>query len=247
MFGQDIARQLSNLNSVPSNFRDIYQSVWVRLLTGDVIAKFHQKVAQTRPATLTAKEVADHLGISLGTWVEAQAAYLQGVSDFDWLPLPVEGSALDAFAVWSTDDIEAFERSGSFEREESVSVVPQATLLKFKSYLATAVHNAYSNWCRTHKRRYKERVIDCHAPWLGGSTSDPDALWERVHVSHEHERLDTQLSVRAAVAKSVQHRPIEGEYFSLLVMGYTMTEAAQVVGMSRAHAAKVNQRLAARM
>ena len=249
VWGSEIVQQLRRLNKVPVNFEDIFQAVCLRLIEADCIAKFHAKINDSRPKDIMTEEVATFLGITVDTWTTAQKAYRAG-EGLDWMPDPVAGDPTTGDAMWNTLEIVRFKNAGSFEpTEASEATIPEATPGKFKQYLANCVHNAFANWLRTRSRRHKERVIDvlCHVQMGGrdGGPMDHDDLFDIVSPSQAHVRLERDVEIRRTIRK-VSLRPAEQDFVGLLAEGYTPTEAADALGLSKVKATEIRQRIATR-
>ncbi len=243
VWGKEIAQQLKRLNRFPANFEDIYQTICMRLVEADVIGKFHAKITRTRPETLTTEEVVDHFGTTVSAWVAAQEAY-QGGDGFDWMPSPVAGDALSVDALWATDDIERFEVEGQFDREDAEDMIPQPTLSKFQQFLSQSVHNAFANFCRTQSRRHKERVIDVFfrpSPGAEGRGQIED-LFDRACPTQAHTRMERSIEIRNTLRRA-QLPSVEMDFLGLMAEGYTSSEAAGQLGLTKAQAAEIRSRI----
>jgi RNA polymerase sigma factor (sigma-70 family) len=251
IYGADIARQLKNTNKVPANAEDIFQSIALRLVEADIIGKFQGKVARSRPETLTTEEVAAFLGITVTTWIDAQTAFLAG-DGFDWMPAPIAGDPTSDEAIWSTTDIETFEATGGFETTAG-AVIPRATATKFRQYLTQCVHNAFVNWVRTKSRRHKERVVEFHAGRhfsarmaQGGPAPTQEEMFDFLEPNHAHEDMERTVEIRHRCAK-LRVKDSDANILSLFVEGYTATEIAENLGVSKAKIAQLRQRVASKL
>lgn len=249
MYGQYIALQIKHLNRRPENGLDILQSVWLKLVQGRVVEKFHERAQRMRPEALTTEEVCLHLGISTDSWCGAQEAYRMGDSPIRWMPTPVAGDPTSMDALWATDDIERYEATAYEYHEkvaESEDLIPRVTPASFRTYLQTAVHNAFANFCRTNHRRNKDRVLDCFVEGRKAQrliadgrdevepfdlVTDPEAPTRRMTATVEARHTLARLDLGASTQ----------DFFDLLLDGYTAVEAAKKLGFSRGTVNRINR------
>ena len=120
-------------------------------------------------------------------------------------------------------------------REEGMLKIPSVPVTKaqFKNYLTMAVLNHYANFCRTAKRRHKERPVTPHA-------GDEDApSWESTLLDASRADADTVLSLAQArrVLSDTLHECADGaelckpvaehevEVFTMLENGASLMQA----------------------
>ena len=240
MYGKYVVQQVRSFNRRPSNFEDILQSIWLKLVEGRVVERFHERIHKARPEALTTEEVYQHLGISTDSWVSSQEAYRTGESGITWMPEPVAGEATSLDALWSTDDVERYEETAYLYHEKvaaSERLIPRSTPAEFRTYLQWAIHNAWANWCRTHSRRHKERLIDTLVRTSVGpedSSADFDLFDTVTDPQMPTRRMEARVEVSQVVARlqGANIGPMQQDFFGLLREGYTPQEAARKLRLS---------------
>ena len=240
MYGDYIAHQIAKVNRRKENFRDIYQSVVLRLIEGQIVRKFHDRVRSSRPDALTTEEVCLHLGISVDSWCDAQALYTSGDRTIPWMPTPLAGDADGLDALWATEEVERYEPMVSEYHErvaKSEGLIPKFTGGTFRTYLQTCVHNAWANWCRTHSRRHKDRVIDLFvrlpSDQVEGARENSELFDLVTDSSASTRRLTARIEVQHTI-EQLQLGETENDFCALLSEGYTAVEAGRKLGYSRA-------------
>lgn len=133
----------------PDQRADAIQDVWTKLFGTDVLHKYVQLGAVKRlPATLTAIEVVEFLGITWEEWLDA--VYVSST------PTPVEGRADEATSRFKNTDVLALDHSGVFPYRSVPRSLPASAVdsKKFESYLYTAATRHAANVLRTRSRRF---------------------------------------------------------------------------------------------
>jgi RNA polymerase sigma factor (sigma-70 family) len=254
MYGKYIQQQVRHLNRRPANFLDILQSVWLKLVEGRVVEKFHERQRASRPDALTTEEVCQHLGITVEAWVGAQEAYHTGESPIPWMPSPVAGEASGLDALWATDDVERYESVAHLYHEKvaaSECLIPQTTGAKFRTYLQWAIHNAFANWCRTQSRRDKDRTIDLLVRPRHRSRDEEAGDFDLFDIvtdpTEPVRQMQAQVEVRQALAciERAKIGPMEGDFLTLLTEGYTLHEAARKLRLSQPTVRRIERALQA--
>lgn len=133
---------------------DVYQHVWMSLMTSDILTKFRTTAEHVLPSTLTFQEVLDFLGLTEEQWRREIANKGQ------WVPAPLSGSLREGDALFLTSDIQTLDVSGFLTDERGERKRPTVTGRGFKSYLTRAIQNHFKNLLRTRFRRHKERSVD---------------------------------------------------------------------------------------
>jgi hypothetical protein len=245
IWGGFIVKQLQYHNKVASNFEDIYQTICMRLVESKIIARFHEKIARSRPLSLTTAEVVSHLGISYEVWVEAQTNYRNGGNDFDWMPDPLQGEPTAIDATWSTDDIENFKEKGSFERV-GAGLIPKPTVKLFRPFLSQAIHNTFVNYLRTLGRRHKERVVSVFFNTSHKDNMSQEDMFDILCPTNIHTRMETSITIRHDLSK-MKLSPNKESFIEYLANGYTVSEAADKLGVPRDEATKMRKWLVKRL
>ena len=80
------------------------------------------------------------------------------------MPKRIAGTPYSRRSLYRTNDIIALKNGKHFRKLHNDIELPlferTVTRGRFESYLATAVHNHYANWCRTISRKYKDLYLD---------------------------------------------------------------------------------------
>ena len=249
LYGRYIALQVKNLNKRPENLEDILQAVWLKLVEGRVVEKFHERARRTRPEALTTEEVCLHLGISVESWTGSQENYRMGDSPIRWMPTPVAGEATSIDALWATDDIERYEAT-AYEYHtkvaESEDLIPRVTAANFRTYLQHAIHNAFANWCRTQSRRAKDRVLDCFAEGrqaqrlVAAGMDDVEGFDLVTDPTEPTRRMTAAVEARHTLDR-LKLGDAEQGFFELLSEGYTAVEAAKKLKLTRGTINRINR------
>ena len=253
MYGKYVAVQVRHLNRRPANYLDILQSVWLKLVEGRVVERFHERQRASRPDALTTEEVCQHLGITVEAWVGAQEAYLTGESPIPWMPTPVAGEATSLDALWATDDVERYEGVAHLYHEKvapSECLIPKATGAKFRTYLQWAVHNAFANWCRTHSRKDREQVVDLlvrpnHRSREGVNAVEGDLFDLVTDTTSPVRQMQAQVEANQALAciERANLGPMGNDFLTLLAEGYTLQEAARKLRLSQPTVRRIERAL----
>ena len=241
MYNKYIIDQVVRLNRRSENTADICQSVWLRLVEANIVAKFHARAAKSRPEALTTEEVCLHLGIAVEDWTVAQSRYQAGDRTIAWMPAPIAGDPSSIDAIWSTDDVEQYAATvynHHTKVSESEQLIPTPTVAEFRTYLQRSVHNAFANWCRTHHRRAKDRPIDFFVrrpsgPSVSVEMQDSD-LFDLVGDTLSSTRRMTASVEAAEAIERCSLGERQGDFLSLLLDGYTAQEAAKKLKLSSA-------------
>jgi hypothetical protein len=233
-YGDHVKRILMRYNRVATNFEDLNQHIWLELLKTNILKKYADSGKSEMPKQMTAKEACEFLGVTWGQW-RTMMWYGQPNAEKSHpthfrrhhgaiTPKPVEGSWCSKKAVFWTDDIIRLHDLDYFTKRSKWEVSPPTTRTrsKFKSYLTTAVHNFFANWCRTRFRKYKEMYLSPH---------EDGTAWE-LGIADESSMTSTSIDVRIAITQAL------GEVFEddpenvtrvmdLLKEGYTLVEIAK--------------------
>lgn len=249
LYGRYIAEQVASRNKRPENFEDIYQAVCLRLVEGNIIEKFHERMGRSRPDSLSTEEVCLHLGVTVEGWLRAASRYADGDRTIPWMPTPVAGEGIDA--IYSVDEVERYESLVHRHHDvvaSSECLIPRLSGAKFRTYLQFCVHNAWANWCRTHSRRHKERPID----WFLSARQDDGGKLATAELFDHPAVADTQESFLRMSACVESRQAVEAlsrvgvgeDFLALLTDGYTAQEACRKLRMSRTMVRKIERVLA---
>jgi DNA-directed RNA polymerase specialized sigma24 family protein len=222
VFTPYVVSLITRNNRVATNFEDILQHVWLELVRVDVVNKYRTSAGsiasrctaeqaasylqvtwqQWKVMMWRAHGGGDMRKKKRGDTTRTQTKkFMPEPVDARGRPLWVPGSeAHRTKAGWSSKktlfemvDIEKVKLCGTFAKTHSTiePVVPR-TRGRFKMYLASAVHNIFSNWCRTRSRRYKDIYL---AP-LG----EEEQAWESMVVDETSCRQQATAEVARVVA-----------------------------------------------
>jgi hypothetical protein len=149
-----IEKILQRYNKVERNAEDLSQGVWQRLLEANLLKKFTEGAARRLPLTMNSMQACWFLGVTprqWGTFLRSHplAATVQ----------PCSGGRFEHHAVWPTSFICECDYEGVFKGKQKNRFRPDVSSCGFKTYLQTAIHNAFANLCRTKSRRHKEQVL----------------------------------------------------------------------------------------
>lgn len=267
-FGAHIEKLLQKKNQCAGNFEDLHSYVWMRILEARLLERFQEYLCTHGIKVLTVPQVCDFLGITRQQWVDACVASHTGARHI-WMPTPVnveqyriEGvcwydasTALFAFSdivhltygqrihgelLWPFDDWAPSYDIGVSEVVAHLKY-PQvtSTLSHFKHYLNRAVLNSHHNFCRTVKRRHKERP---QSPQGNDGHVTP---WEDTLVERSQASIDVHLlasEARTILREALQHSladqgiPCSGDegnrVCDLLQQGMTLQAALKQCGFT---------------
>ncbi len=240
-----VLRVVTRFNRVATNYEDITQHVWMMLFKNRVLEKYEKSAAALGPdvpiipPTITALEATLLLGVNWKQWRTMMwfgqpAAEKSHAGHFRRhyrviTPIPVSGTWCSKFAVFRTEDVLNLHNIHYFKKRTILEIVwPMATPLKtrspFRTYLTTAIHNIFANFCRTHARRYKELTqapAEDGTPWEAALTDGKDSA-----VSS-----DVRIAITEAVDGAFSgdpERPVKARLvLTLLGEGHTLTEIAK--------------------
>lgn len=118
----------------------------------------------------------------------------------------------------------------------------------FGTYLRTAVHNAFANWCRTQSRRAtKEFVVDHLVRFPRGTDGsfEAESLFDFVTDVGRPERvMEAGIDVRRTVEK-MRLRGKEEDFLYLISDGYTVAEALGLIAKAKAKIRRIERALTA--
>lgn len=227
-----VARVLRRYDTVGRHSMDLYQDVWTSLLASDVLVKFSASLSKPAP-TMTGEQAAAFLDVRFGAfstamWVKHVGRRLpDGSRDKrgGWMPTPVKGHYSSRKAIYNTVDIIALRDSGRMKRrnpEAPEPVLPGSdstpTRGRFESYLTSAIHNHFANFCRSKDRKDKDVYL---APCEDGTA------WES-GVADGSESPEDCAEIRRAMSKLGAQGM---EVLSLLDQNYTLAEACAKVAI----------------
>lgn len=156
-WGPYIQKRVIGYNKVGRNLEDLYQYIWMQLVNSDVLAKFVARANSTMAPTMTAAEAQGFLGVTDKQW---ENMLRRGHADEDkWAPTPLEGALYSRTAIFSTEEILIIDEIDPWRSRPNPRVLPTITAKGFRSYLSTAIHNHFANWCRTSKRKNQENLL----------------------------------------------------------------------------------------
>ncbi len=150
-YGTFIDKQVMKYNKVTRNFEDLAQEIRMRLVASDLLNKFVKRAAKTMPETLEAKDCVAFLGLDWATFHGALAHQ----DEAGLYVRPVDGDLFAKDAVFFTADIKDLDGALPLKRPFDKKC-PWVSPLGFKAYLTQAIHNTFANWCRTHKRKFRD-------------------------------------------------------------------------------------------
>jgi DNA-directed RNA polymerase specialized sigma24 family protein len=225
-YGSFVARVIRRYDSVGRHAADLYQDCWASLLSSDVLTKFQMSLAKPS-LTMTGEQAAIFLDVRFPTfatamWVKHIGRVLpDGTRDMrgGWMPLPLKGTYSSRKAIYKTSDILALREAGRLKRRSPEAELPELpasdstpTRGRFESYLTSAIHNHFANFCRSKERKDKDIYL---APCDDGSA------WES-GVADAGETPEDCAEVRMAMAKLGDQGM---EVLRLLDQDYTLTKA----------------------
>ena len=183
-FGRFIVGEIRRYNHVQVNTEDAYQDVLCKLIEARFIEKFWEVIEEEAkegalPETMTTPEVLQFFGnpknheepLPWYIWQARLWRYHTGEKLKSGkrlyyripMPLPTNGVGYTSKdALWATSDIIALGDAGWYVR----GVLPARKEAKppsfyhFLNYLGKAVHNHFTNFCRTRDRRWRDIAGD---------------------------------------------------------------------------------------
>lgn len=177
-FGSYIEQQVAKYNKEgwEEQLVDLRQHIWEKLIASDLLNKFVIRANTTLPPLMTGIQARKFLGITgkqWGYWMwkasfpdawrgkHTSAVRRKPQRRFrqSFLPKPIKGKPNSDSALFRGVDIKALHESGAIKKRHFKSERPPVSGRGFKSYLQRAVRNHWSNWCRSHNRRHKERPL----------------------------------------------------------------------------------------
>lgn len=212
------------------------------------------------PETITAEEICGQLfkRISFGAWRSKMWSYhkvfkqdLKGkvpqkgkthgtiqrgkavVSWVSWMPTPVSGGYGSPKAVYKTSDVLEIVDFGYF-RDLGFDTMawPKRKIQPhhFMGYLARAIHNAWYNFCRTVKRKHKDRTGDSF-PQFRNPDGEFDTNWEDALPDTETSVVDVEMAIdyrQVIEGRLAMTEQQKGEIGHLLKGGHTIVEAVRM-------------------
>lgn len=218
-FGAFIASLVYRYNKVDRDPRDLINYIWERILTADLLTKYIDATCSEPKEDFTSDEAAKFLGVTL----EEFQVYLRKPGCRLKVP---QGKRMSKNVSWPVEVINDLIDEPYFCKHGTTAVVPRPVVSKlhFMGYLQRAVHNHFSNWCRTRMRRCQERLGDCY--FASKSDSGVDVAWEdrlskagADDIEHEVE-LEVILDRIEQIADSFKE-----DILGLLHKGYSLAEA----------------------
>lgn len=260
-YGRHIQKLLTKYNKVESNFEDLHSYIWVKILEARVLERFNAYLDRQIPKHVTALGACDFLGVSWKQWTAAQTSWHKHRHG-PRMPTPInieEFRVKKQFGYTSRDALFAFrdvvrltfykppfdkwgreiDSEGNViaeDRPEGFAKYPivKGTASQFRNYLSKAILNHYANFCRTAKRRHKERP---HV--VGANQREDTPFWESTIPDTLHSSAETIFAVTeargqlsAALVACLQGSGStkapsehESEIFSRLTEGATLVQA----------------------
>lgn len=158
------------------------------------------------------------------------------LADIGRLPrpiMPIKGTPYSKSAVFLTFDVRLLEDIDYFVKRSPYSVRPKPTAKGFKTYLSTAIHHNFANFCRTQSRRYKEHLLPPStiiATTASGyqykGTSEEGSSWEGALVEamvSAEDAVDVVTEIRRAEVDPNTEQGVE--VLDYMARGYTIQEA----------------------
>lgn len=234
-----VDRLVTRYNRVQANFEDITQHVWSEIFARDVLGKYLKSGKPSAlPKTMTAKEAIALLGIAWGQWrtmmyyatpaaEKTHPTHYKRHAEGRISPVPVSGTWCSKNAVFHTEDILQLHEIKYFKKRAHFEVPEAAqTRSKFKTYLSTAVHHIFANWCRTRSRRWKDSYLAPHedgTPWEASIADD----------TRTTSGVDVHIAVSQALGNVFTDSPERvDDVMSYLKDGYTLVEIAKEMKLS---------------
>lgn len=178
VFRQFVGFIVRKYNRVDTNYDDLLQHVWQKLIEVDIISKYN--ASGNFPMEISGETAAE---LCLVTFAQFKVAIWRGMRNnlgrdpHSWMPEPIKGGWSSKKAIYSREAIEMLHASGYFEKKHKTEYICPRSRCKFKPYLAKSIHNIWSNWCRTRSRKYREQYrppLEDGTPWES-LASDPFA------------------------------------------------------------------------
>lgn len=272
-----VARIVMKRNKVGTNFAEMLQHIWLNFQERDILGKWLSAAEDQLPKTMTATAALTFLGITWEQWTAAMTRFhVTKRKDAHWMPLPLNEAEFEAkgdvcFGVFERDGLYDFSDimelsqhiNGNCPSEdvwfESTGIQPppaKFTKAHFQNYLANATLNNYLNWCRTQRRRHKERTFDNFSQFRnlnedqpkGGVLPDPELVDASATARTEAAALLSRAreKIRGGLLTSTQSipncKPVD-EYETALFLrmdeGYTLVEALNKLDVPNSYRARV--------
>lgn len=117
----------------------------------------------------------------------------------------------------------------------------------FRTYLGTAVHNSFANWCRTQARRFtRERLVDTFN--LQNESSEPESLFDLVtDTSRPCRLMEVGVDIRRRLSRIECVRGHEEDFLVALSEGYTPMEALEKLSLVTSQQAPRVRRILAKV
>jgi hypothetical protein len=158
------------------------------------------------------------------------------VSWVSWMPAPISGGYGSPKAVYKTSDVLEVPALGYFRNKKTGEGTFDSTAWPrrkiqphhFMGYLARCIHNAWYNFCRTIRRKHRDRTGDCYAQF---KTPDGDfnESWEDSLPDTETcpEDVENAIDYRQIVDGACQMTTEQKGEIGHLLKSYTITEAVK--------------------
>lgn len=156
-FGDYITKRVKGYNKVGRNLDDLVQHTWTKLIESRVLEKFVKRANTTMASTMFAEEACGFLGITFEQWGDMLRS---GHTDEDkWAPTSLAGEPYSKQALFATAEILIIDEIDPWDERPNQKVLPKVTAKGFRSYLSTAIHNHFANFCRTERRKNREQLL----------------------------------------------------------------------------------------
>lgn len=178
VYGTYIEQQVAKYNRKgwEQQLSDLRQHIWEKLIISNLLDRFVVRANTTLPPLMTGLQAQEYLGINKKNWgwwmwkagipndwqgthTSSSRATPQKRHRLDWLPKPIKGRPNSDTALFRGIDVKLLHESGIIKKRHFPSKRPPVSGRGFKSYLQRAIRNHWANWCRSHKRRHKERPL----------------------------------------------------------------------------------------
>ena len=156
-FGDYITKRVKGYNKVGRNLDDLVQHTWLKLIESRVLEKFVKRANSTMASTMLAEEACGFLGITFEQW---ETMLRDGHTDEEmWAPTPLAGEPYTPTALFATAEILIIDEIDPWDERPNPKELPKVTAKGFRSYLSTAIHNHFANFCRTERRKNREQLL----------------------------------------------------------------------------------------
>lgn len=172
-------------------------------------------------------------GKTHGTIVRPSGAVVSWVA---WMPTPVRGGYGSPNAVYRTSDVLEVPACGYFPKMKfDCAAWPRRKVQPhhLMGYISTAIHHIWYNFCRTERRKHRDRTGDCFAQFR-----NPDgeyvSNWEDTQIANETVVEDVELAIdyRTIVDRSCKMSEEQKGEISYLLKTHTITEAVKMSSLT---------------